>query len=59
METIQRFEPQTHRSQVVELWQRVLGYNAAHNAPNLTIDKKLAPTEPEFNHGWDRRDTDK
>jgi len=41
-ETIRQFEPQDHRTQVVELWQRVFGYEAAHNAPRFVIDKKLA-----------------
>ena len=31
-----------HRSQVIELWHTVFGYEAAHNAPALAIDKKLA-----------------
>lgn len=31
-----------HRSQVIELWHAVFGYEAAHNAPALAIDKKLA-----------------
>ena len=31
-----------HRPQVIELWQAALGYGAAHNAPGLSIDRKLA-----------------
>jgi ribosomal protein S18 acetylase RimI-like enzyme len=41
-ETIRGFEDGAHRAQVVELWERVFGYETAHNAPNLTIDKKVA-----------------
>ncbi len=36
------FDNAKHRSEVVELWQDVFGYSAAHNAPNLAIDKKFA-----------------
>ena len=31
-----------HRPQVIELWHTVFGYETAHNAPALAIDKKLA-----------------
>ncbi len=31
-----------HRQQVVALWTTVFGYDAAHNRPDLVIDKKLA-----------------
>jgi ribosomal protein S18 acetylase RimI-like enzyme len=41
-ESIHQFEPQAHRTQVVELWHRVFGHAAAHNAPHFAIDKKLA-----------------
>jgi ribosomal protein S18 acetylase RimI-like enzyme len=30
-----------HRSQVIALWKTVFGYEAAHNNPNLAIDKKI------------------
>ncbi len=40
--SIQQFEPQAHRSQVVELWDRVFEYRDAHNAPQFAIAKKLA-----------------
>jgi ribosomal protein S18 acetylase RimI-like enzyme len=30
-----------HRSQVVALWKTVFGYEAAHNNPGLSIDKKI------------------
>ena len=31
----------THRSQVIALWEAVFGYDAPHNKPAVTIDKKL------------------
>ncbi|MDD2920130.1 GNAT family acetyltransferase [Rhodoferax sp.] len=31
-----------HRAQVMALWQVAFGYEDAHNAPDLVIDKKLA-----------------
>src|SRR2546429_9291768 len=30
-----------HRSQVVTLWKTVLGYDAPHNQPSVSIDKKI------------------
>ncbi len=39
---IATYDDEAHRSQVKELWERVFGYEAAHNAPELVIDKKLA-----------------
>ena len=41
-ESIHQFEARAHRTQVVELWQRVFGYESGHNAPQFVIDKKLA-----------------
>lgn len=40
--TIKSFENASHREQVIALWQAVFGYEAAHNSPNLVIDKKIA-----------------
>ena len=37
-----------HRSQVVALWRAVFAYEAPHNAPELTIDKKLAVNDQLF-----------
>jgi ribosomal protein S18 acetylase RimI-like enzyme len=37
-----------HRSQVVALWEKVFGYEAAHNRPSLAIDKKLAVDDQLF-----------
>ena len=31
-----------HRVQVIALWEKVFGYQSAHNQPALAIDKKLA-----------------
>ena len=31
-----------HREEVIALWHDVFGYEAAHNEPNLAIDRKLA-----------------
>jgi ribosomal protein S18 acetylase RimI-like enzyme len=36
------FSDATHRDQVISLWSDAFGYDAAHNAPGLAIDKKLA-----------------
>lgn len=36
------FDNLKHRKQVVALWQEVFGYEAAHNSPELVIDKKIA-----------------
>ena len=41
-EPIQHFKDASHRKQVIELWQRVFGYESAHNAPEFVIEKKLA-----------------
>jgi ribosomal protein S18 acetylase RimI-like enzyme len=40
--TITPFVNAVHRSQVVALWETVFGYEAAHNNPNLVIDKKVS-----------------
>ena len=42
MPEIRGYEDSTDRSQVIELWQTVFGYETAHNAPGLTIAKKVA-----------------
>lgn len=39
---IVEFDNVKHRKQVVALWQEVFGYEAAHNSPELVIDKKVA-----------------
>lgn len=45
---IAAFDNSSHRDQVVRLWERVFGYQAAHNAPALVIDKKLAVADRLF-----------
>ena len=35
------FDNLKHREQVIELWHRVFGYEAAHNSPEVAIDKKM------------------
>ncbi len=42
MQTIIPYNDASHRAQVIALWQVALGYEDAHNAPALVIDKKLA-----------------
>lgn len=35
------FDNSDHRDQVIKLWQSVFGYEAAHNSPEVVIDKKI------------------
>jgi ribosomal protein S18 acetylase RimI-like enzyme len=39
--TIIAFDNAIHRQAVIDLWQAVFGYEAAHNAPEVVIDKKI------------------
>ena len=39
--TITLYADAAHRGQVIALWETVFGYEAAHNKPELVIDKKL------------------
>ena len=39
---ISNYDDRQHRTQVIELWGLVFGYDAPHNDPGLVIDKKLA-----------------
>ena len=48
MPTIRQYRDNIDRIQVVELWQRVFGYETAHNEPNLAISKKLAISDGLF-----------
>jgi ribosomal protein S18 acetylase RimI-like enzyme len=48
MPTIRQYQDVTDRSQVVELWRHVFGYETAHNEPNLSISKKLATNDGLF-----------
>jgi ribosomal protein S18 acetylase RimI-like enzyme len=42
------FDNAVHRGQVVALWDATLGYNAPHNKPTLSIDKKVAANDELF-----------
>ena len=46
--TIANYNDQSHRSQVIALWQTVFAYETAHNRPALVIDKKLAVQDELF-----------
>ncbi|MFZ3048810.1 MAG: GNAT family N-acetyltransferase, partial [Desulfatirhabdiaceae bacterium] len=35
------FDNLEHREQVISLWKDVFGYEAAHNAPEIIINKKM------------------
>jgi ribosomal protein S18 acetylase RimI-like enzyme len=41
-ESIAPYVDAVHRLPVIDLWTTVFGYETAHNAPSLAIDKKLA-----------------
>src|SRR5690242_17575793 len=43
-----KYNDQSHRSQVIALWQTVFAYETAHNHPALVIDKKLAVSDDLF-----------
>jgi ribosomal protein S18 acetylase RimI-like enzyme len=42
------FDNASHREQVVALWKGVFGYAAPHNAPEVSIAKKLAVADGLF-----------
>jgi ribosomal protein S18 acetylase RimI-like enzyme len=46
--TIVPYSDTSHRPQVVALWKASFGYETAHNAPGLAIDKKLAVNDGLF-----------
>lgn len=48
MTTITSYIDTAHRTQVIALWDTVFGYETAHNAPGLAIDKKLAAQDDLF-----------
>ena len=36
------YDDSVHREETISLWERVFGYESAHNKPSLVLDKKLA-----------------
>jgi GNAT superfamily N-acetyltransferase len=38
---ITSYSDETHRAQVIHLWETAFGYETAHNTPSLAIDRKL------------------
>jgi ribosomal protein S18 acetylase RimI-like enzyme len=48
MPTIRKYNDSTDRNSVITLWQTVFGYEAAHNEPSLSIDKKVATKDGMF-----------
>ena len=48
MPEIRQYDDLKDRSQVIELWRAVFGYEAAHNDPSLSIAKKLANKDDLF-----------
>lgn len=48
MHSITSYSNEIHRLQVIQLWETVFGYETAHNAPSLAIDKKLAAKDDLF-----------
>ncbi|WP_346659647.1 GNAT family acetyltransferase [Pseudomonas sp. RIT-PI-S] len=48
MANIVEFSNDRHRMAVIGLWKEVFGYQTAHNAPSLAIDKKLAVADGLF-----------
>lgn len=46
--TIEVFDDEKHRAEVIGLWRAVFGYEDPHNAPALVIDKKLAENDGLF-----------
>ena len=48
MVVITQYLNDVHRQAVVELWESAFGYEAAHNEPNLAIDRKLAVADGLF-----------
>lgn len=48
MHPITSYSNEIHRLQVIHLWKTVFGYETAHNAPSLAIDKKLEAKDDLF-----------
>lgn len=48
MKAIIEYSDRSHRQQVIALWRTVFRYDAPHNMPELSIDKKLAARDGLF-----------
>jgi ribosomal protein S18 acetylase RimI-like enzyme len=48
MDVIANYSNEHHRAPVMALWETVFGYETAHNAPGLAIDKKVAVNDGLF-----------
>ena len=48
MHSITSYSNEIHRLQVIQLWETVFGYETAHNAPSVAIDKKLEAKDDLF-----------
>ena len=48
MHSITSYSNESHRLQVIRLWETVFGYETAHNTPSLAIDKKLEAKDDLF-----------
>ncbi len=54
MPEIRQYDDSKDRTQVIELWKKVFGYDAPHNEPALSISKKLANNDGLFFVATDR-----
>ncbi|NBF13262.1 GNAT family acetyltransferase [Pseudomonas sp. Fl4BN1] len=48
MNPIIEYSNTLHRQPVIDLWNRVFGYDTAHNTPALAIDKKIEENDGLF-----------
>ncbi|NBF06845.1 GNAT family acetyltransferase [Pseudomonas sp. Fl5BN2] len=48
MNPIIEYSNTLHRQPVIDLWNRVFGYDTAHNTPSLAIDKKIEENDGLF-----------
>ena len=46
--SITPYDDALHRDQVIALWRQIFGYETAHNAPALSIDRKVAVNDGLF-----------
>jgi ribosomal protein S18 acetylase RimI-like enzyme len=45
---ITHYDDPTHRAQVAAIWRETFGYEAAHNRPDVVIDKKVLASDGLF-----------